>query len=69
MLGLPDLLYLSRVLNRLPGDSAPGKVARVAAKSERDEPPGAAPRTPAGRSSADRKRAAVGHRTWRPSGW
>ena len=69
MLGIPDLFYLSGALNRLPGDSLPGRVAPAAAKSERDEAPGAAPRTPASRSSAGRKRAAVGHRAWRPSGW
>ena len=68
MLGLPDLIYLTQALNRPPGDSLPPKVAPVAAKSERDEAAATAPRAPAGWTSAHR-RAAAGHRAWRPSGW
>ncbi len=66
MLGLPDLIYLSQALNRPPGDSLPRKVATAAAKGERDEAPVRAPRTG---WTPGRKRAAAGHRVWRPSGW
>jgi len=68
MLGIPDLLYLSQAFNRPPGDSLPGTAAPVAAKSEHDVAPARAPRTAPGWTFG-RKRVAVDHRAWRPSGW